>query len=241
MNGRLAVQAQGLNSISVTFDKAGQATQEAAQATPEAADSVRNMDASAAEVEGRANTGAAQLREVAREARSAEENVARLTAETTQISRVLSGITRIAQQTNMLALNATIEAARAGEAGKGFAVVAAEVKNLANQTRESAVAVDASIARLVNVVSGVAGTVNRLGQTTTAAAEEMARLAERMVAMRQDSARTLESTEKLARISDEYSRQITELRSQVAGASRELEAAVKMLAAGRAATAHIVG
>lgn len=48
-------------------------------------------------------------------------------------------ITAIAKQTNLLSLNASIEAARAGEQGKGFAVVANEIKQLAEQSNQSAV------------------------------------------------------------------------------------------------------
>lgn len=47
-------------------------------------------------------------------------------------------ITDIALQTNILALNAAVEAARAGEHGKGFAVVAAEVRKLAERSKDAA-------------------------------------------------------------------------------------------------------
>ncbi|HDX9580109.1 TPA: methyl-accepting chemotaxis protein [Bacillus pseudomycoides] len=64
--------------------------------------------------------------------------IGRLVMRTQEIDKALNAITNIAEQTNLLALNAAIEAARAGDNGKGFAVVAAEVRSLAEQSKQSA-------------------------------------------------------------------------------------------------------
>ena len=62
-----------------------------------------------------------------------------LSSTVSQIGSITDVINSISEQTNLLALNAAIEAARAGEHGRGFAVVAEEVRNLAEESKNSSV------------------------------------------------------------------------------------------------------
>ncbi|MNO82163.1 Methyl-accepting chemotaxis protein McpC [compost metagenome] len=60
-----------------------------------------------------------------------------LKSSTGSVLKVLDVMQNITQQTNILSLNATIEAARAGAAGRGFMVVADEIRQLADQSKQS--------------------------------------------------------------------------------------------------------
>ena len=65
------------------------------------------------------------------------------------IGNAVDMITDIAGQTNLLSLNASIEAARAGEYGKGFAVVADQIRQLADQSANTAKEIGEIVAELI--------------------------------------------------------------------------------------------
>ncbi|MDN4068209.1 methyl-accepting chemotaxis protein [Paenibacillus sp. FSL R5-0407] len=76
------------------------------------------------------------------------EAMKRLSKRSQEIEKLVDLISGISNQTNLLALNAAVEAARAGEQGKGFAVVAAEVRKLADQTKNAAIQAQVGIAEI---------------------------------------------------------------------------------------------
>ena len=85
--------------------------------------------------------------------RESIENVQRQTNDTNksamEIQNVVNFISNIAGQTNLLSLNASIEAARAGDQGRGFAVVANQVRELAEQSKQSAAQIEIIARKLI--------------------------------------------------------------------------------------------
>ncbi|WP_246553400.1 methyl-accepting chemotaxis protein [Paenibacillus tritici] len=102
------------------------------------------MDQAARGVGEASGQGAVQLEELLQQTgRTGEmtsalvDRVNNLKETVYSVIKVLDVMKNITQQTNILSLNATIEAARAGEAGRGFMVVAGEVRQLADQSKQS--------------------------------------------------------------------------------------------------------
>ncbi|MEO1791877.1 MAG: GAF domain-containing protein, partial [Cyanobacteria bacterium J06629_19] len=134
------------------------------------------------------------------------KKVKRLGESSQQITKAVSLINKISQQTNLLAINAGIEAARAGEDGQGFAAVAEEVSELASQ---SAIATE-EIERIVDAIQRETGdVVEAIEQSTTQVVEGTRRVEDAKASLNQ----ILSGSQKM----DELARQIsTATRSQVA-------------------------
>ena len=95
-----------------------------------------------------------------------------------KIANIVSEIESIASQTNLLSLNASIEAARAGEAGRGFAVVAEEIRQLAEQSAQSAVNTRELIEGALREVSEGNKAADNVSASISGVVEKMSALAE---------------------------------------------------------------
>ncbi len=153
-------QAVSVNQTTTTMDELGASSKQAAQQAETAATLALQI---LMLVDGRSQNlkegeysklqtlaGKSSLRD---NVEAIAQQIIRLSQQTGQIGNISAVVSELASQTNMLALNAAVEAVRAGEHGRGFAVVASEIRKLADQSKKSALDINALVTDIQNAVS----------------------------------------------------------------------------------------
>ncbi len=166
LTGKTATATANLNSASAQIMASTQqqaaGTKEQAATVQEITTTMEEVSQSGAQISGKAKqvAASAEATSAASDAglravldtnrtmasiREQVEEVARtivaLSEKTQAVGEIIATVNDIAERSNLLALNAAIEAAGAGEQGNRFSVVANEMKNLADQAKDSTVQV----------------------------------------------------------------------------------------------------
>lgn len=154
--------------------------------------------------------------------------VEQLNLELSRIESVVSGISNIAEQTNLLALNAAIEAARAGEAGRGFAVVADEIRKLAEESKKTTGNIISTLKKLVEDIysmSSEIGISTQSMQEVKNMAQEVYGFFKNIVSSIKDISTNLQT---IAALSQEQSASSQEINSEVAVFKQTVESIVRI-------------
>lgn len=155
------------------------------------------------------------------------------------INRIITTITKVADQTNLLSLNAAIEAEKAGKYGMGFAVVAREIRRLADQTAVANLDIEkmvkemqAAVSTGVTEMDSFTEEVNRSVEDVESVSWQLTEIIEQVQAIAPRFAavdRGMEGQSSGAQQISEVMVNLIENSLQTAGALREINGAISQL------------
>ncbi len=181
-------------SQEVTIQDFGASTQQIATAVNEISatsrellDTMRDVAASADETGHIAEDGRHQLVDMSQSmdnlssaTGSIAAKLAVISEKANNITKVVTTIGKVSEQTNLLSLNAAIEAEKAGEHGQGFAVVAREIRRLAHQTAQATVNIDTMVHEMQAAVSSGVMEMDKFNESVRSGVSEVGQLSQRL-------------------------------------------------------------
>jgi len=150
--------------------------------------------------------------------------ITQLGTQTEEISRVVSLIEDIAEQTSLLALNATIEAARAGIHGRGFTVVAKEVRKLSENTARATQDIGRLISSVIKQTRASVESVRVHAKEATQLSEVASEVQTFLVMVEHNAAESAKTLDQLADTIDSQTLSFSEIAETIRSMTHVIEA-----------------
>lgn len=150
---------------------------------------IESVAAAIEEVSAGAQELAATGSTVAQSAQKAKDRVR-------ETNKILDFIRGVADQTKLLGLNAAIEAARAGEHGLGFAVVAREVRQLADDSANSASQIGKFLGEFTGIIAEVSNGISQSSRIADEQSQAMQSIAQRIESIQREVQHLVEAMRK---------------------------------------------
>ncbi len=157
------------------------------------------------------------------------EKLAAINEKASNITGIVTTISKVADQTNLLSVNAAIEAEKAGEYGIGFLVVAREIRRLADQTATATLDIEQMVKQMQSAVStGVmemdrfADQVRRNVQDVATISQQMAQIIDRVNGNTSRFESVSESMQNQAQGADQISSAMAQLTANAAQSSEAI-------------------
>ena len=230
-------QASTAHEMNASTAQVAAASREIAATTESFGSALERITGSAESTAALARTGRTGLdgmggtiRRLEESTGSVAQRLAEIRQKTTTINKVITTITKIADQTNILSVNAAIEAAKAGEHGTGFLVVAREIRRLADQTAGATLEIEKMVREMQDAVNVGVGEMDRFAADVRSGVHEVAAISGKLAEIiAQVDAGSGEFAELHAgmRAQNEGSRQISDAMSRLAATAGETLAAAQ--------------
>jgi methyl-accepting chemotaxis protein len=186
------------------------------------------------------------------------DEIAAISGHVNKLKEMATDVGVIARHTNLLSLNAAIEAARAGERGRGFAVVAKEVRELSQESAQTAERIagviqqvsaamvkanqsyvnfskqnDLIVARAGQTITGVVSRIEALAQETCQSSESMMAESEAISAEIDQVLMSVQSQDRISQILEHTQQDVhrlsAQLRSQEGNGTPDVESWLESL------------